>query len=71
MEKMPGASYTDLAKECDFYMKNGEPYKSLVQRLIIALKSEKLIKNQGGKWVLTKAGKEKASENEEENEIPF
>ena len=71
MEKMPGASYTDLAKKCDFYMKNGEPYKSLVQRLITALKNEKLIKNQGGRWVLTKAGKEKASETEEENEIPF
>ena len=71
MEKMPGASYTDLAKKCDFYMKNGEPYKSLVQRLITALKNEKMIKNQGGKWVLTKAGKEKAGESEEQNEIPF
>ena len=71
MQKMPGASYTDLAKKCDFYMKNGEPYKSLVQRLIIALKNEKMIKNQGGKWVLTKSGKEKAGESEEQNEIPF
>lgn len=30
--EVPGASYGELAKECDFYMKNGEPYKSLVQR---------------------------------------
>ena len=66
--KMPGASYVELAKKCEFFMKNGEPYKSLVQRLITALKNEKMIKKQGGRWVLTKSGKQEA---EQQNEIPF
>ena len=66
IQEMPGASYVDLAKECDFYMKNGEPYKSLVVRLITALKNEKKIKKQNGRWVLTKSGK-----GDIQNEIPF
>ena len=66
IQEMPGASYVDLAKECEFFMKNGEPYKSLVQRLITALKNEKKIKQQNGRWVLTKLGK-----GEIQNEMPF
>jgi hypothetical protein len=71
MAKMPGASYADLAKACRWFMKTGEPYKSLVVRLVTALKNESLIKKQGGKWVLTKAGKEKVKVDNTEEEIPF
>jgi hypothetical protein len=65
--KMPGASYADLARECEWFMKTGEPYKSMVQRYIKALLNEKLIRSQGGKLVLTKAGKQEAKQEE----IPF
>jgi hypothetical protein len=61
--EVPGASYTDLAKECGFSMKNGEPYKMLAQRLVTALERAKMIKKQGGRWVLTKAGKERLADN--------
>jgi hypothetical protein len=62
MGNKPGASLSELAKECGWFTANGEPYKSLVQRLVNALKIDKLVKKEGGQWILTKAGKEKARE---------
>lgn len=67
LAKMPGASLADLAQELNWFTRDDKPYKSLVQRLITALKNEKLIKNQNGRWVLTKLAKEEVKQNE----IPF
>jgi hypothetical protein len=53
------------------HTKDGKPYKSLVQRLINALKEDKLIKKESGRWVLTKKGVAVAEISERQNEIPF
>ena len=71
MAKIPGASIADLAKECEWFTKDGKPYKSLVQRLINALREGKMIKKEGGRWVLTKKGHAEAKESADENETPF
>jgi len=71
MAKMPGASIADLAQECEWFTKDGKPYKSLVQRLLNALREEKMIKKESGRWVLTKKGHAEAKESGEENEMPF
>jgi hypothetical protein len=71
MAKMPGASISDLAKECEWSTKDGKPYKSLVQRLLNALREEKMIKKEAGRWVLTKKGLAEAKQSGEESEMPF
>jgi hypothetical protein len=71
MVRMPGASIADLAQECEWFTKDGKPYKSLVQRLLNALREEKMIKKESGRWVLTKKGCAEANESGEENEMPF
>jgi uncharacterized protein YjhX (UPF0386 family) len=68
---MPGASIADLAKECEWFTKDGKPYKSLVQRLINALREAKMIKKEGVRYVLTKKGLAEAKESGDENETPF
>jgi hypothetical protein len=65
--EMPDGSLADWAELCGFYMKNGEPYKMMVSRLVQSLERGKLIKKYGTKWVLTKAGKQKI----EDNKLPF
>ena len=67
MMKMPGASLAVLAEKLEWFTKDGKPYKSLVQRLLNALKEEKMIKKESGRWVLTKKGAAEA----EEIELPF
>ena len=67
MAKMPGASLAVLAQELEWFTKDGKPYKSLVQRLLSALKEEKMIKKESGRWVLTKKGVAEA----EDVELPF
>jgi hypothetical protein len=73
MAKMPGASLADLAQEVGWTTKDGKPYRSLVQRLLSALREDKLVKKESGRWVLTKAGvKEAGTVNvQEQVEIPF
>ena len=73
MAKMPGASLADLAKEVGWTTKDGKPYRSLVQRLLSALRENKLIKKEAGRWVLTKAGIKAAGtvNVQEQVEIPF
>jgi hypothetical protein len=51
----------------EWFTKDGKPYKSLVQRLLNALKEEKMIKKESGRWVLTKKGVAEA----EDVELPF
>jgi hypothetical protein len=73
MAKMPGASLADLAKEVGWTTKDGKPYRSLVQRLLSALREDKLVKKESGRWVLTKAGIKAAGTvaAQEELEMPF
>jgi len=73
MAKMPGASLADLAKEVGWTTKDGKPYRSLVQRLLSALREDKLVKKESGRWVLTKAGAKEAGTvaAQEELEMPF
>jgi hypothetical protein len=73
MAKMPGASIAVLAQEVGWVTRDGKPYKSLVQRLLNAMREEKLIKKEAGRWVLTKKGIAEAREVdvEDEGEIPF
>jgi hypothetical protein len=73
MAKIPGASLADLAKEVGWTTKDGKPYRSLVQRLLSALREDKLVKKESGRWVLTKAGIKAAGTvaAQEELEMPF
>ena len=72
MAKMPGASLADLAQEVGWQTKDGKPYRSLVQRLLNALRENKLVKKESGRWVLTKAGmKEARMVSVEDEEMPF
>jgi hypothetical protein len=73
MAKLPGASIADPAQEVRWLTKDGKPYRSLVQRLINALREDKLVKKESGRWVLTKKGKNEATgyEEEEDEELPF
>ena len=56
MAELPGVSTTELAKRLEWFTGDGKPYKSLVQRLMHALKDEGKVKKQAGRWTLTKAG---------------
>ena len=67
MAKLPGASLAVLAEKLGWFTKDGKPYKSLVQRLLNALREEKMIKKKSGRWVLTKKGAAEA----EEIDLPF
>jgi hypothetical protein len=60
LAKMPGASMADLAQACKWFTADGKPYKSLVQRIMNALKAEKLVKKENGRLVLTKKGRSDA-----------
>src|SRR6516162_2805913 len=72
MAKTPGASLAALAQEVGWSTKDGKPYKSLVQRLLSALREDKLVKKESGRWVLTKAGvKEARLAGDEDEEMPF
>jgi hypothetical protein len=73
MAKMPGASLADLATDVGWTTKDGKPYRSLVQRLLSALREDKLVKKESGRWVLTKAGIKEAGTvaAQEELEMPF
>ena len=72
MAKMRGASLADLAQSVGWLTKDGKPYRSLVQRTLNALREDKLVKKESGRWVLTKAGlKEADLAAEIEDEIPF
>jgi AAA domain len=72
MMKVPGASLAVLAQEVGWVTKDGKPYRSLVQRLLNALREDKLVKKETGRWVLTKAGLKAAREVEvETDEMPF
>jgi hypothetical protein len=61
MKAKEGASLIDLARYCGwFYKNNGEPNKSLVERIMHDLEAKRLVKKEHGHWKLTKAGGEMA-----------
>jgi hypothetical protein len=51
-----GASLIELAKLCGWYYKSGDPNKTLANRTMHDLKDRQLVKLDGGRWKLTKAG---------------
>ena len=59
----PNVSMLDIAEHFDWRYKTGKPNKSLVQRILNKLKTEKLVEKQGTYWIVTKKG-EKAVERE-------
>jgi hypothetical protein len=74
MAEVPGASLVELAKRANWSTKDGQPNKSLVQRLINDLCRAKKVKKESGRWVLTKAGKvivKEAGGREMEDEANF
>jgi hypothetical protein len=56
MKAQEGASLIDLARSCGWFYKNGDPNKSLVERTMHDLEAKRLVKKEGGRWKLTKAG---------------
>jgi hypothetical protein len=72
MAKMPGASLAVLAQEVGWVTKDGKPYRSQVQRILNALREDKLAKKDSGRWVLTKKGIQEAREvTIDEEDDPF
>jgi bifunctional DNA primase/polymerase-like protein/AAA domain-containing protein/primase-like protein len=61
MNKTPGLSIRDIAKAVGWTYKNGEPNKSLVERIMKVAKSARLVEKIGRNWVLTKSGREAAA----------
>jgi hypothetical protein len=57
MVQHPTASMTHLAMFCGWLTSDQQPNKSKVQRLMSALKREKLVENKRGVWVLTAKGR--------------
>jgi hypothetical protein len=56
MKEHNGASLVELAKLCGWFYKSGDPNKSLVERMMHDLEAQRLVKKEGGRWKLTKAG---------------
>jgi hypothetical protein len=53
-------SIADLARELDWFLADGRPYKSKVQRALKPLKTAGLMSSSRGKWDLTKKGEKAA-----------
>jgi hypothetical protein len=56
MKDHDGASLNELAEFCGWFYKSGDPNKSLVERTMRDLEARRLVKKEGGRWKLTKAG---------------
>ena len=69
LQKEPGASLADLAKALRWFYQNGEPNKTLVNRTLKALETARLVKKDGRRWVVTKAG-QKAQNSRFTDETP-
>jgi Mn-dependent DtxR family transcriptional regulator len=55
-------SIADLARELDWFLADGRPYKSRVQRALRRLKADKLMEVSRGKWDLLPKGEKAAHE---------
>ncbi len=60
MRRHPGISQRNLATEAGWVNEKGAPSTSKVNRLLHALKKDKLVKLYRGKWCLTDTGKKEA-----------
>ena len=56
MQGEPAGSMKDLAEAAGWRNADGEPNKSLVQRVLKELRDRGLAKQEGGSWLLTKVG---------------
>jgi hypothetical protein len=56
MRSQPGASLAKLAEACGWTYASGEPNKSLVNRTMIDLQRQGMVKQEGGHWTLTRVG---------------
>jgi hypothetical protein len=72
MAAEPGATLKRLAKAAGWLTRDGEPNKSLVQRVLGELKARGLAKPEGGSGFLTKVGAKAAREHAERDaNAPF
>jgi hypothetical protein len=62
MKDRPASSISELAVAIGWAYKNGDPNKSLVQRLLNRFKRDKLVEMRGKRYVLSKKGIEIADE---------
>jgi hypothetical protein len=56
----PGLSVARIAEDMGWFYASGEPDKSKVQRILMALDDDGLVRKIGGHYQATKAGKTKA-----------
>ena len=60
--EQPALSLTEMAEQLCWKTKTGQPNKSMVNRVLTALISERLVVRRRGKILLTKAGEKAAKE---------
>ena len=58
MQRTPGLSLNELARQLGWTYQNGDPNKTLVNRTMQALGSRGLVKKPGEHWELTKKGRD-------------
>jgi hypothetical protein len=66
LHNAPVGSIATWAQMIGWILQNGEPAKSRVHRTLERLKTEKLVSQNRGRWVLTAAGKKEAEPLEEQ-----
>jgi hypothetical protein len=64
MVDRPASSIAELAQAMGWTYQNGEPNRSLVQRLLASLREEKLVEKKGDRWVPTPKGRKAARAEE-------
>jgi hypothetical protein len=63
LRRHPGISLRNLARNIGWMTAKGEPNAWKVNRLLKALKTDKLVQQHRGKWQLTKAGEAELAQN--------
>jgi hypothetical protein len=66
MRERPASSIAELAVAIGWTYRNGNPNRTLVQRLLTALKNEKLVEKKGDRYVITSKGQKTVDEAENE-----
>jgi hypothetical protein len=66
MASRPACSIHELAVALGWNYKNGEPNRSLVQRLMASLAKDKLVEKKGQRYVITPKGRSASSEADDE-----
>jgi len=60
MARHPGATLDELATAAVWHYQNGDPNKTLAYRTMQELEAQRLVTKAGGRWTLTKAGRQQA-----------